>query len=152
MIVGGTVLTLAVAYEAGKALAPVVSSCIDNIQRRNESKCYVTYVLTKGDQYYVGRTSGWGTPAQLVARRYSSHHMRKKGFGRPVVDRFAYGKEGLYAIRGREQQMIDRFGGVGSPRVANSIRGVSKINPYGKKFHDMSNQYFGNIAPFTGFF
>ncbi len=31
-------------------------------------------------QIYVGRTSGFGTPEQLVMKRYRGHHMKAKGF------------------------------------------------------------------------
>ena len=64
-------------------------------------------------------------------------------------DASAHGK---IAIRGREQQLIDFYGGVGSRRVANVIRGVSKYNPAGRVYHETSNLLFGNIAPYTGFF
>ena len=54
-------------------------------------------------------------------------------------------------IRGREQQLIDYYGGIGSKRVANDIRGVSKINPFGRDFHNASNADFGRLAPYTGY-
>lgn len=43
------------------------------------------------------------------------------------------------------------FGGIGHPKVANSIRGVSKANPMGRYFHYQSDYSFGNIAPYTGY-
>ena len=46
----------------------------------------------------------------------------------------------------------DPFGGIGSSKVANSIRGVGKFNPAGRVYHEMSNMFFGNIAPYTGSF
>ena len=55
------------------------------------------------------------------------------------------------AIRGREQQLIDFYGGIGSKRVVNDIRGVSKINPFGRDFHNASNAEFGRLAPYTGY-
>ncbi len=51
----------------------------------------------------------------------------------------------------REQQLIDYHGGIGSYRVANKIRGVSKFNPGGRLYHQTSNWFFGNIAPYTGY-
>ena len=100
---------------------------------------------------YVGRTSGFGDPLSIMYRRFSSHHMRPIGYGNPRLDVAAQGIAGRYAIRGREQQLIDFSGGVGSPRVGNSIRGVSRSNPAGRGFHLLSNQYFGPLAPYTGF-
>ena len=41
--------------------------------------------------------------------------------------------------------------GIGSPRVANKIRGVSKYNPTGRIYHKMSNWYFGPLAPYSGY-
>lgn len=38
-------------------------------------------------------------------------------YANPIIDRAAQGPEGCFAIRGREQQLIDFFGGVGSPIV-----------------------------------
>ena len=43
------------------------------------------------------------------------------------------------------------FGGIGHPKVANSIRGVSKANPMGRYFHYQSDYSFCNIAPYTGY-
>ena len=43
-------------------------------------------------------------------------------------------------------------GGIGSSKVANSIRGVSKYNIVtGRIYHGLSDIWFGNIAPYTGY-
>ena len=47
--------------------------------------------------------------------------------------------------------MIDFYGGIGSKRVANDIRGVSKTNPFGRDFHNAFNAEFGRLAPYTGY-
>ncbi|WP_146186622.1 RHS repeat domain-containing protein [Pedobacter sp. HMWF019] len=117
-------------------------------------KKYITYTLTndKG-KIYVGRSSGYGDPYRIMMNRYSGHDMRKFGYGNPQLDRVAQGwPVGLDAIRGREQQMIDYYGGVGSPNVGNSIRGVGYYRPDGKYFHLMSDTLFGPLANYTGFF
>ena len=54
-------------------------------------------------------------------------------------------------IRGREQQLIEFYGGIGSKRVGNDIRGVAKWNPSGRRFHNKSNEEFGQLAPYTGY-
>ena len=111
---------------------------------------YRSYEERKNDH----RTVPWsqiGTPEQLVNKRYGSHHMKAKGFGNPKVDCAVQGALGKPAIRGREQQLIDYYGGVGSRRVANRIRGVSKANPMGRFYHSQSNSFFRNIAPYTGY-
>ena len=86
-----------------------------------------------------------------MMQRYYKHQKRKReGFHNPTIDRYAYGDLGKYAIRGREQQLIDFYGGIGNARLGNLIRGVSPFNPAGRMYHRMSNKYFGNIAPYTG--
>ena len=86
--------------------------------------------------------------AESNNRKAFDGRMKYEVFGKPVVDRYS---KSYSAIRGREQQLIDYYGGVGNPKVANLIRGVAKRNPFGKKFHNSSNQYFGNIAPYSGY-
>ena len=133
---------VAVGLFAGAAVADAVNDYA--------SKIYVTYTLTnpKTKQVYVGRTSGTGTPQQIANRRYRHHYLRRaQGFDKPVVDRWS---KSYSAIRGREQQLIDYYGGVGSKSVANLIRGVSRYNPYAISYHNASNTCFGNIAPYTG--
>jgi hypothetical protein len=115
-------------------------------------RTYVTYTLTNAStgEVYAGRTSGFGSPQQIVSARYTYHHMRLLGFGSPTVDRAASGPLGRLAIRGREQQLIDSLGGVGVYPVANQIRGVSRFNIAGPLYHFRSDQTFGPLAPYTG--
>jgi len=116
-------------------------------------RIYITYTLSnpKTGQTYVGRTSGFGNPYSVMMSRYNSHHMKALGYTVPTLDRAAQGVQGYPAIRGREQQMIDSFGGVSSGNVANSIRGVSKLNPFGPIYHETSNMFFGPLAPYSGY-
>jgi hypothetical protein len=72
------------------------------------------------------------------------------GFPRPSIDRVAIGGINYAAIRGREQQLYDRFR-LDGHSIINKIRPVSRYNPAGKAFHIASDLTFGNIAPFTGF-
>lgn len=115
-------------------------------------RTFLTYTLSNpAAQIYVGRTSGYGTPQRILTARYTSHHMRLLGFGSPSVDRAIQGYGGYPAIRGREQQLMDFYGGVGSPGVASLIRGVSSMNPAGLIYHEESDAYFGPLAPYTGY-
>jgi hypothetical protein len=102
-------------------------------------------------QTYVGRTSGYGDPYSIMRNRASGHHMKAFGYGNPVLDRAVQGYKGYPSIRGREQQLIDFYGGVGSPGVGNSIRGINRFNPAYPIYHGASNLYFGPLAPYTGF-
>jgi len=117
-------------------------------------RIFVTYVLTNpaSGQIYIGRTSGFGNPASIMEARYKSHFvLRAAGFSQRNVDQSAKGWLNRGAIRGREQQMIDKYGGAGSPAVANKIRGVAKANIFGRLFHGQSDDMFGNVAPYTGY-
>ncbi|MDF3301636.1 LamG-like jellyroll fold domain-containing protein [Streptomyces tropicalis] len=102
---------------------------------------YVTYTKTNPDTgvVYTGRSRGIGTPEQIVAARDAGHHMTEKGFGPAVLDKFAVATKSVaerhsdpayQAIRGREQQLIDAFGGAQSAggTSGNAIRGVAEDN------------------------
>ncbi|MGJ1446712.1 RHS repeat-associated core domain-containing protein [Sphingobacterium spiritivorum] len=134
--------------DVASAVVVIGAATYDLTQRK-----YVTYTLTNPatGQIYAGRSSGFGDPYSIMMNRFSGHHMRLMGFGNPQLDRATQGTQSYPAIRGREQQLIDSYGGVGSSNVGNSIRGISKINPFGRFYHSMSNTYFGQIAPFTGY-
>ena len=125
------------------------------IEKMVDERIFLTYTMTNAEgQIYVGRTSGNGKEllVKIMLRRYAGHGVRKsQGYGNMKIDKVAIGKEGRAAIRGREQQLIDAYGGIGNPKVGNTIRGVSKTNPNGRYYHDMSNRKFGNIAPYTGY-
>lgn len=146
-------------------------------RRKQRKLVYVTYrkTNTKTGEVYIGRTRGYGTPQQIVAARDRNHHKTKQGFGPAQIDRALpatlpvaarHADPAYQAIRGREQQMIDFYGGAwsdtggrGGPHVlkpgaksksGNSIRGVSKINPLGRVFDAAATVAFGRRAPYTG--
>lgn len=119
-----------------------------------QQRVYVTYILRSPSlmRYYLGRASGYGSPVDVLYRRLVGHyHYMVKGYTDVTIDQVAYGEGARAAIRGREQQLIDHYGGVGSYDVANSIRAVSMWNSQGWNFWDASNQAFGRLAPYTGY-
>jgi len=62
--------------------------------------------------------------------RFSGHHMRALGYGNPQLDRVVQGYPvGYYAIRGREQDVINGYGGIGSPMLGNTRNGIWEYNP-----------------------
>jgi hypothetical protein len=136
---------------AGAAIGTAVAAA-EALGRARMNIVYIAYGPNR--MVYIGRASGFlQTPEQVLSKRWSSHHMSSAGVGNPVIDRHITGASGSFnwgAIRGREQQLIDSYGGIGSPMVANSIRGVSAINPAGRAYHAASNALFGNKAPYTG--
>jgi len=135
----------------GEAIGAVIlagATAYDLTQR-----IYITYTLgnASNGQIYAGRSSGYGNPYSIMWNRYRTHHMRSLGFSNPILDMAAQGILAYPAIRGREQQLIDHYGGVGNPKVGNSIRGVGRANPLGYSYWEASNAWFGYLAPFTGY-
>ncbi len=116
-------------------------------------RTFATYTLTNPatGQVYVGRCSGFGDIENIVIRRLRSHKYFKRGFTIIQIDKAMQGKEARAAIRGREQQLIDFYGGIRNPQVANIIRAVAKLNPKGRRFHRNSSYFFGELHFYTGF-
>lgn len=110
----------------------------------NASKSYQTYTKTNPQtgEVYSGRTSGTGSPLENIANRDAKHHMNENGFGPAELDRSSTNKE---AIRGREQQLIDKYGGAKSQKGSpgNSINGISEKNPKRQKYFDEAKKEFG---------
>jgi RHS repeat-associated protein len=91
---------------------------------------------------YSGRTSGTGTPAQNIARRDASHQMTREGYGPARLDKSSSNAQ---AVRGREQQMIERNGGAQSQggTSGNKINGISDKNPSGPACKAAASKEFG---------
>jgi hypothetical protein len=129
---------------------------------------YVTYTKTRYNEdgtitVYSGRTSGSAdeTAEEIVRRRDAQHNKqfpnRLNGYGRAVVDREDVGGKGdpsaKWRIRGREQQLIDRWGRAqrdDNGTSGNIIRGVSKENKMGRIYHDLSSGLWGQLWYYTG--
>ena len=148
-----TVGVITASKEIATDITNVVATVKTAIQEKQESKLHMTYTMTnENGEVYSGRTSGYGTPNEVLQKRQANHHMSEKGFTDVSIDKIAYGEQGKLAIRGREQQLIDKNGGAQSEggTSGNLIRGVSKINPKGIIYHEAADRAFGNIAPYTG--
>ncbi|HEX5746653.1 MAG TPA: hypothetical protein VFZ09_10430 [Archangium sp.] len=149
--------------------------------RKRRGRIYVTYrKLNKNThRYYLGRTSmvvDLSRPleeqaALAVIFRDMSHHIDETDepngavFGFARVDQFdigtaidygrRYDDAAYWRIRGREQQLIDSYGGAqsdtGMPyRTENIVRGVAKDNPWGRRFHDAATERWGQLHSYTG--
>ncbi len=104
-----------------------------------------TYTRTSGATVYAGRTSGKGTPEQQVAARMNGADHKAKtaeGYGPAVVDK---NSPNAAAIRGREQQLIEQYGGAQSQGGAsgNKINGVAPSNPKRETYRQACNKEFG---------
>jgi len=117
---------------------------------------YLTYIKVKfnadgSETVYSGRTSGNINESNdaILRRRDLTHHM--KGYGPAELDKSSTNR---FAIRGREQQLIDFYGGAKSDngKSGNAIRGVSKYNPLGRVYHAAASTTFGQLHKFTGKF
>jgi RHS repeat-associated protein len=165
---GGAGAGAALLAEAIPPLASVIGTAIvlDAAETAAANRTFITYTKRHANgSVYVGRASGWGNAFTVLNNRDRNHHMNALGYGPAVLDRSLQGFRGIQgtgmgfgtaaaaysAIRGREQQLIDFYGGVGSPLVGNSIRGVSAHNPLGRVYHEAANVAFGQVAPYTGF-
>jgi hypothetical protein len=84
--------------DAGTDAAKAGGEVLDTGNAAGE-KLYVTYTKTNPitGEVYSGRTSGYGTPQEIVAKRDRNHHMNEKGFDKAVVDKSSTNSD---AIRG----------------------------------------------------
>jgi hypothetical protein len=148
---------------------------------KKRGRIYVTYrkLNKKTNLYYSGRTSmavDLSLPIDLLAQlaiqfRDMNHHIdenkdpKDASFDKALVDVFEVGNSidynqryddpAYWRIRGREQQLIDFYGGAqsdtGKPyRTENIVRAVAKDNPRGRRFHDAATTRWGQIHPYTG--
>jgi RHS repeat-associated protein len=110
-------------------------------------KTYQTY--TKANpatgHVYTGRTSGCKSPTKNIAERDSSHHMNALGYDSAVLDQSS---DKAAAIRGREQMLIDAYGGAQSMggSSGNAINGISPRNPKLKRYMEAAKSEFGSLG------
>ncbi len=116
----------------------------NNATGQKPKKTYQTYTKTNPQtgEVYTGRTSGYGTPEENIAKRDRNHHKNKDGFGPAVLDKTSDNPD---AIRGREQDMIDYHGGAKSKggSSGNDIQGISDGNKKRDTYLRASQEEFG---------
>jgi hypothetical protein len=156
----------------------------DQDARERQGRIYVTYTKLnmKTRRYYSGRTSmviNMDKPLLPQARkavdaRDTNHHIDENGepqgpaFQGAEIDRFDVGTAvnyenryrdiAYFRIRGREQQLIDFYGGAqsetrktgGPDRTENAVRAVARDHPLGRQFHEAATAQWGMLAPYTG--
>lgn len=117
--------------------APKVAA---NQASKTGKKTYQTYTKTNGKtgKVYSGRTSGKSTPQKNIANRDRRHHKSKDGYGPAKLDKSSANKD---AIRGREQQLIDKHKAEG--RSGNDINGIAPNNKNRDKYMDAAKKEFG---------
>jgi RHS repeat-associated protein len=92
-------------------------------------------------EVYSGRTSGRATPEENVATRDANHHMNDQGFASANLDKSSTNPN---AIRGREQQLIEKNGGAKSQggTSGNKINGISPKNPNSEQYRQSATKEF----------
>ncbi|UGQ46082.1 RHS repeat domain-containing protein [Massilia endophytica] len=143
----GGVGTGAGSAAAGAATVLIVGSISGSEARAEDRYIYVTYtrVHPVTGEVYSGRTSGVGDPETLVLERgRQQDHLNKEGFAPPVVDRWS---DSRVPIRGREQQLIDFYGGAKSVggTARNMINGVADFNPLRPVYIEAAISKFGPL-------
>jgi RHS repeat-associated protein len=116
------------------------------------AKTYQTYTKPNPNtgKTYSGRTSGTKAPEKNVAARDRNHHMNEEGYGPAELDKSSSNPD---AIRGREDQLIDYYGGPQSQSGSsgNAISGVSSSNPNAQAYENAANTEFGPVdGPIDG--
>jgi hypothetical protein len=168
---------------AARGIKPDASTQADKDREEKKlGRIYVTYTKfnPKTNRYYVGRTSmvvdmtkPLPPQAQIAVNiRDANHHMdenddpkaaaflpaRYQEFdvGTAINYEHRYKDLAYLRIRGREQQLIDFYGGAqsdtGKPfRTENAVRAVAKDNPQGRLFHDAATARWGELHQYTGY-
>ena len=140
-------LILAVGLDDGGALGPIdpeadAIDAIDAVGGTSAARTFQTYTKINSDtgDVYVGRTSGYGTPLENLARRDASHAYNGLGFGPGQLEQSS---ESYAAIRGQEQQLIEQYQDMGIS--ANKINGISPTNPNRDWYLRSAEQEFGSV-------
>ncbi len=115
-------------------------------------KLYVTYTKKNKhtDEVYSGMASGEFTNSQedsdrIVSRRDKYHHKNKDGYDKANLDQESLDKE---AIRGREQMLIEHFGGAKSEdgSSGNSRNSIARNNEKRTQYINAALKLFGIIS------
>lgn len=115
-------------------------------------KLYVTYTKKNKstDEVYSGMASGEYTGSEkderkIISNRDSNHHKNQEDFDRAIIDQKSQDKD---AIRGREQMLIEHFGGAKSEggTSGNAINGISPKNKKKDQYLEAALKLFGFLS------
>ena len=135
------------AVRAGVSVANKADNVVDVLKTGDKvedtKKTYQTYTKepkNSADGVYSGKTSGTGRPEENVDKRDKGHRMNDT-HGKAKLDQTSKNSD---AVRGREQQLIDKNGGEKKQggTSGNTNRGVSEKNKNAKKYDDAANKEF----------
>jgi len=118
--------------------------------KKDKERRYVLYFKEHSEipgKFYVGRTSGYGDPGEILRKRDASHH-RNSEYGQAMVFGKAYtGYVGRWIVRGGEQWLIQALGGKNSDRCGNKINGVGEFNKKGYLYYMCYKTATGGAVP-----
>ena len=131
---------------AEKAAKEAAEKGIKSGKSSATQKTYQTYTKKNpiSGEVYSGRTSGYNTPAENVARRDLNQKKKKKGYLPAQLDKTS---TDYNAIRGREQMLIEANGGAKSVggTSGNAINGISPNNKKKNIYINAAKKSFGEI-------
>lgn len=123
--------------------AKAVDKGADAAKTADKATTFQTYKKTHPEtgDVYSGRTSGTADPRKNVAKRDRYHQKNKEGYDPAELDKSSSNPD---AIRAREQQLIDKYGGAQSEggTSGNRNRGVAKANPNANKYKKAAERAF----------
>ena len=109
-------------------------------------RIFLTYTKKNRDtgEVYSGRASGTDSARNILSKRDSSHHKNKDNFEDARIDKVATDGD---AIRGREQLLIENYGGSKSSggTSGNQNNGISPRNKQKKIYIQAAIKLFGTI-------
>lgn len=120
-----------------------------------KKRFYLTYTKQNNEtgEVYSGRASGLSKEEELdenivkstLRKRDSSHHKNEEGFTRAEVDVYSTDSD---AVRGREQELIEHFGGAQSEggTSGNYLNSISRKNKKRDQYLDAAKKIFGGIS------
>jgi hypothetical protein len=118
----------------------------------SEKKIYLTYTKENEDtgEVYSGRASGsimnqkefMEKLRKILDKRDSSHHKNQEGYQEALLDKYSTDKD---AVRGREQMLIEYYGGAQSEGgiSGNKINSISPRNKNITKYLKAAIKIFG---------
>ncbi|WP_455036331.1 DUF4280 domain-containing protein [Leptotrichia massiliensis] len=108
-----------------------------NKKHRIDKPDFMDSILDKST-HFTGNLNEQPNPLVLIPKELSTYTIGNKSvtFSKRVMDSFA--------INGREQILIEKFGGLGHPKLENKINGVSRDTPVYDISKRLARLYYGD--------
>ena len=95
----------AIPEHASAAVRTTIARNDYSTRNTQNNRTYITYTKTNPatNKVFTGRTSGFGSPGDILNKMDATHHMNAQGFGPAQLDRASNNK---YVIRSQAKQLI----------------------------------------------